>query len=251
MKADKYSRRCEDVRENGEPCNAWAVRDSDPPRCRLHSMTKEEQLEQASRGGRHRAEQRRLEAEPKPRTNLSADYSLSDILKVVAPALTATFDVTGEADWSARLAAAGTILMVFPRHMRSTPEDVCAVLEQALPSNVRIAEHDLHAEQVYEAMREEWDRLRIRHHPIAGLYRLPYPGSMIAPWEDRKAVLGSQPKPEGRLSRTSDGQLVLYRDGHAPLLIEEDTLEELSPTERALVSDQLEEEAAALADAAR
>jgi hypothetical protein len=244
MKGAQYSRRCTFTKEDGTTCRAWALREQvnskDDPKCRLHSLSKEELTEVARRGGKHRAAQRRMLAEPKVRTGIAPTYSLADVLRVVAPALEATFEHDSSPDWGARLTAAGAILQCFPRYMRSTPEDVQALLMRALPSSVRLSQRDLQAADVYTAMRAEWDKLRIRHHPIHGLYVEEYPGYTIAPWQEREEV--RPPKPSGRLSRTSDGRLVLNRDGEAPLLIEEDNLEELSREERSSLAAYLGQE---------
>jgi hypothetical protein len=78
----------------------------------------------------------------------------------------------------------------------------------------------LTAQSVYTAMREEWDALRIRHHPVIGIYVARYPGYMIAPWEDRQGRPPFPAEPDGTLERTADGRLILHRDGFKPLHLE-------------------------------
>jgi hypothetical protein len=39
MQEPTMSQRCSAKRRDGQPCNAWAVKDSDPPRCAAHGGT--------------------------------------------------------------------------------------------------------------------------------------------------------------------------------------------------------------------
>ena len=223
IKADEHTRVCEAIAAStGEQCRAKALRDSDPPRCLAHSRSEEERKQHSEKMARRSAWVRKSRADELPvRDGLAPSVTLADVLEVCRPALTAKLP-TGEADWSARLAAAGTLLMSFPRSMRDTPEKVRELLEQVLPSQADELHKRVTSTNVYKAMRDEWDRLRVRHHPLTGLYVEPYPGYMFAPSEDRAAIRASQPKPTGWLERTSEGKLVLYREGEQPLLIEED-----------------------------
>lgn len=221
--ADVHTRDCEAVTKTGGSCRAKALRDSDPPRCRLHAMTPEQRSADAKRAAHNSAFARRSKAEPKASSGLGPTVTLLDVIEACVPALSATFSHDQSPDWSARLAAAGTLLVSFPRQLRDTPERVRALIEQCLPSQVLdqagIRER-LKAQNVYTAMRQEWDRLRVKNDPTTGLYIEPYPPHLIAPWEDRKVVLASQPNPTGRIEHALDGAVILYRDGEdMPLLV--------------------------------
>jgi hypothetical protein len=214
--------KCEDTKTDGSPCRANALRDSDPPRCRLHALSAEERNGQAQKAAKASGFARRSKAEPRARSGIPPAVSLADILGVCTPALSATFE-HGPPDWGARLAAVGTIVATFPRYLRDTPENVRALIEEFLPSSLPEGTRErLALENVYVAMRAEWDALRVRHHPVTGLYSESYPPHLIAPWEDAKALQAAQPKPEGDLRRTDDGALLLYREGESfPLLVPE------------------------------
>jgi hypothetical protein len=228
-KADNYARHCEAVRDDGGQCRAFAKRDSDPPRCDFHSISKEERVARSVKGGKRRQMLRREAAEPKARSGLSPTVSLEDVLRAVAPALTATFEHNGSADWSARLAAAGTLLTAFPRHLRDTPENVRELLERCLPLSVleqREMRKRLEAEEVYRAMRDEWIRLQgMSWDELTGLYWEPFPRYMVAPWEDYKTVcmneLPSAIVPDkAPVNVLEDGTVLLRRPGERPLVIE-------------------------------
>jgi len=198
MKADELTRRCSAVNAKGKQCGSHAVRDgSEPPLCWYHKLTPEERLEQSKRGGQSRAAQRQ-EAhelkEHKPRADFHPGITLSKVLEVCAPAMVSVIEATGEPDWSARLAAAGVVLMTFPRYLRSTPEDVRELLERALPEQVIEQpgmRERLEAETVYRALRAEWFSMP-RYSPIRGLYARPLPKHLVAPWESYEAVVAAE-----------------------------------------------------------
>lgn len=217
---DKYTEKCGAERADGKPCQAYAIRGNDPPRCSLHSLSAEERSDRARKAGRARQAIRRSQAEPKPRLGLSPTVSLEDILRACAPALEATFEHNGEPDWGARLAAAGTLVLSFPRGLRDSPEHVQELLGQILPEHV-IEQSGMRERlgKVYYEMRREWDKLKIRHNPLTGLYIEEYPAAYIAPWEDRRTVLASRQTPQGNLRRTENGSLLLERQGQPPLLV--------------------------------
>jgi hypothetical protein len=224
-KGDAYTKKCEALKEDGARCGAWALRESDPPRCRIHSLTPEELSAQATKAAKKSAFVRRSTAEPTMSTGLAPTVTLADVLRVCAPALEATFDHNGQPDWTARLAAAGTVLVSFPRQLRDTPEKVKELLESFLPSTVQKQQgmkERLTEANVYRAMREEWNHLRVRYHPVTGLFSEPYPEHLIGPSEDAKAVRAAQPKPEGELVHLPDGTTLLYRDGDLPQVVGRD-----------------------------
>jgi hypothetical protein len=188
----------------------------------LHSLTPEQRSEGARKAATVSAFVRKSKAEPRASVGVSPTVSLLDVLAVCLPALSATFEHTGEPDWSARLAAAGTLLAAFPRYLRDTPEGVRELLETILPERLRdeLGEQ-LEPDSVYSAMRAEWDELRVRHHPVTGLYVEAYPNHLIAPYESTAKIQASRPKPEGRVERV-DGRLVLHRPGKLPQFLEDD-----------------------------
>jgi len=215
------TRRREALTAEGEPCSAAALRDSEPPRCYVDSLDAEGRKALSQKAAAKSKLVRQAKAEPKVRTGLDPNVSLLDIAAACAPALEAVYEHDGTPDWGARLAAAGTMLSCFPRQMRATPEHVRSLLNDFLPSRLIELRERANETNVYKAMREEFHRLVIRHHPIGGLY-FDVPDFMIAPWEDRARVRADMPKPEGELERLPTGELLLRRDGKFPLLVPED-----------------------------
>jgi hypothetical protein len=190
-----HRRQCEGTKLDGERCKKWALPTSEEPYCHQHSMTPEEWKELQRRGGKARAAQRREEAKTKPGAGLAPNVSLADVLRVCVPALTAVYEATGEADWSARLAACGTLLAAFPSYLRSTPAEVRNLLATILPPQVYSdteAKHRITPNAVYRAMRAEYDRLP-ETSPLVRIQRHPYPPQAIAAWEDPKTVYASKP----------------------------------------------------------
>jgi hypothetical protein len=225
VKRNPHKRRCQGVRKDGSPCRKWAVPTSEEPLCAQHLMGEEEWLEQARRGGRGRAAQRREEAGIRPSVGLAPSVTLADVLRVCVPALEATFEHDGSPDWGARLAAAGTILAAFPKYLRSTPAEVRTLLAEVLPDEVYShpeARHRLNGHSVYSAMRREWDRLP-SWSPVRGLCVKPYPSHMIAPWEDPAEVQKERPADvppeEAPVMHLPDGGIALERDGELPVLL--------------------------------
>jgi uncharacterized protein YbjT (DUF2867 family) len=216
-------RKCSFEFEDGRSCQAWALRDSDPPLCRTHSMTAEERSRMASDMATIQALRRRAEVEVKPASDVHPDLTLADVLGVVAPALRASFP-SGAPDWSARLCAAGVVLASFPRYMRDTPEHVRELLQQALPASAYDAER-MQPDAVFAAMRAEWDRLTgLGWSELHGLVVKPYPSWMFGPGEDAAAIQAARPAPippaKAPVRRALDGRAILEREGEVPLLLE-------------------------------
>jgi hypothetical protein len=228
-RARGMGRQCEHVNpETGEQCRAWGLHstfeDQDGPRCRIHALTPDELSREASRMARANAALRRAEVEATPRSGLDPGISLAGVLEVIRPALTATLPA-GEADWSARLAAAGTLLAGFARYYRETPEKVNELLREAIPEEAY--DERMNASRVYLNMRAEWDKLDgLRWSDLTGLYVKPYPAWMIGPHEEAAKVQQSRPKPisparaEARIIRLPDGEVAIRRDGQLPRLLE-------------------------------
>src|SRR5688500_321853 len=95
MAADRYTRTCEALKRNGEPCTAKALRDSEPPRCRFHSLTSEELSEQGRKAARTSAAKRRANAEPRACSGLGLGVTMEDVLAVAAEGLRATYADSG------------------------------------------------------------------------------------------------------------------------------------------------------------
>lgn len=222
MKRRPGTRKCEYVNDEGVQCRAYALRDVDPPRCSIHSMSPEQRKARSHRAASVSALRRRANVEPKVRSGLDCDLFLEDVVAVIRPALEATFDHDGSPDYSARLAAAGTLLAAFPRQYKETPEKVRELLERVLPEPVSDAER-MKSERVYRAMRREWDELP-SWHPIRGLYVKRYPSYMVAPWENAEQIQKQRPAdvPADRASvrQLEGGRAILERPGGLPLLLE-------------------------------
>lgn len=221
--------RCSAVREDGDPCRAYALvstYDSEEgPRCRTHAMTAEQRSRMASRMGNKRALQRRSETEAKPRSDLQPHITLEEVLQVVAPALTAEDHWTGEALWGVRLAAAGTLLAAFPRYYRETPEKVNQLLRQLLPEHVYDSER-MKAEKVFASLRASWLQLEgLRWSNIQGLYTKPFPSWCLEPWlSDREVreLQRSRPAPvapDRAPVRHLPGGIVALERPHAPMFM--------------------------------
>lgn len=223
-RADGYTRRCAALNVRGEPCGASALRDSEPPVCSAHADPKAHR-EKARRGGKRSGARRRAQAEPRPSLKTAPGVSLQDVLRVCGEALTATFEHDGSPDWSARLAAAGTLLLAFPGYRSRSPEEVRALLEDSLPEQIkgqRGWNEQVHPDAVYAALRREWDALQFRADPVARLYRVAqYPPHLIAPWEDARKVQRTRPgaRPLDELPQLPDGSYALPRPDDVPLIV--------------------------------
>jgi hypothetical protein len=135
---------------------------------------------------------------------------------------------TGEPDWSARLAAAGTVLIAFPRQYRDTPEHVRELLQEALPSEVldQVGMRErLDAERALGALRAEWLRLP-KWSETRGLYCVPFPRAYVPPWLDydkvcREEIPPDIPPDEAPVRRLPDGRVILDRGaGSLPMMLE-------------------------------
>ena len=231
----KRKRQCEEISPTGERCNAYALRDSDPPRCLFHSRTPEERSEHAREAAQASALARRATAEPGAQ-GLALGVTTEDVLALVGEGLSATYadaGLPGQADWPTRLLACLVLLSTFPRAMRRTPEQAQAALAQALPASARQddpeAAHRLSVSAAYTLARREWNKLKLRYSPLVGLYTEEYPDFLIAPWEDRARVLREERPPpippreaEDLLTRAPSGELYVRRNGALPLLIQQD-----------------------------
>lgn len=216
--------RCTAIKANDEPCGAYAVPGSDPPLCRQHGMTPEERSEHARTMGEASGASRRARAKPRGRAGLPP-LAKEDVVSVIAPALTGTLE-TGEADWSARLAAIGVLVVSFPQHYRLTPEKVRELIERALPVSVleeREMIERLSAQAVYKSLRQEWLRVP-SWHPIRGLFHESFPRAYIAPWEDYDEVCRNEmpadiPPDRAPVTRLHDGSNLLRREGQLPIVL--------------------------------
>jgi hypothetical protein len=234
VKRDDHSAKCRATRKDGGRCSKYVVRDFEFSEhegfgdfCYQHLIGEDAWRELSRKGARATAFKRREAAEPKPRSGLSPHVNLEDVIRACAPALEAMLE-TGEVDWSARLAAAGTILVSFPRHLRDTPENVELLLRRFLPSQVREQremESRLVAGDVYKAMRAEWLRLPgLAWDNIVGLYWEPFPRYMVAPWEDYDQVCTHElpapvPPEDAPVSTYENGAVVLELEDELPVVL--------------------------------
>ena len=188
-------------------------------------MTEEQRREHARTMGEASGIARRQLAKPKANAEIPP-LALEDVIAVVAPALTAELE-TGEADWSARLAAIGVVVVSFPKHYRSTPEKMRELIERSLPTRVMQQEgmrERLKAERVYTSLRAEWLRVP-RWHPIRGLVHEPFPREYVAPWEDYDEVCRNElpadiPLDEAPVIHFEDGTAAVLREGELPRALE-------------------------------
>lgn len=192
-KADHVTRHCGATNAKGEPCKAWALRESDPPRCARHAMTDDELRAHLAKAGRARQHKRRVQSDAsESRSGITPGVSLDQILQVCIPALGATYEFTGEPDWGARLTACAVLLAVFPRSLRTTPEDARARLHALLDGT----EHEELAERDpldhYRAMRREWFDTRARFDKFKGLYVEDVPPLLLGPGETRSQVMKTE-----------------------------------------------------------
>ena len=194
------------------------------PRCRVHDkMERGEWSQEAKRMAHRNVAKRRAGVDPAPRADIEPGLSFGDLMRIVAPALEAKFP-NGSPDWSARLCASGVIIASFPRYLRSSVKDVNALLREVLPERVYSSEHH-EADQVYVAMRAEWDRLSgLGWHELQGVVVRRYPAYMIAPWETARAIQAQRPAAipptDPRVLRLPHGRVALKGQGSLPVLLE-------------------------------
>jgi hypothetical protein len=220
------ARKCEYEWEDDpdRSCGAYALRDSDPPRCRIHSMTPEEVSAASRRAAARSAVVRHGDVESAPRlSGLDPGVTLAELLPIIREALAAKFDYTNEIDWNTRLAAVGTLLSAFPREYRRTPEDCAELIRRAIPPEIRSPEME-DARKVYAALRESWDAIDgLRYSALKGLWVARYPAWCIAPFEDARKIQGSRPKPvppkRAPVMKLPDGRVAVERTGQAPLVV--------------------------------
>jgi hypothetical protein len=187
-------------------------------------MSPEELHAEASSMGTKRALQRRAETGAKPRTWLAPGLKMGELLSVVAPALVADDEFVGAPLWGVRLAAAGTLLAAYPRYYKETPEKVNELLETMIPDRAYDRER-MKAEAVFAALRSEWDSGQgVRWSKLKGLFVRPYPGHMIAPWENAEKIQGSRPAPiapdRAPVMQLPNGGVALERKSAPPLMLE-------------------------------
>jgi hypothetical protein len=218
----KETRRCAATTASGTPCKARSLPGSEF--CFVHARTPEDRAEQARQAAERSAEVRRANAKAPASARLASKVTRDDVMRVVAEALTSE-------DTKRRLLACAVLLSTFPDEFKTTPHEARKALEAALPEQARDDLRDSVA-AVYRAGREEWAYLRRRYSPLSGLYVEPFPPGLIAPWEDREAVLREElPAPippeaaEKMLRRTADGRLLLQDDGGAQLIPEDAAVE--------------------------
>ncbi len=215
------------VKADGSPCNAYAIRGVEPPRCYVHSMTPEELSEQARKMAIKSSFVRRADASPRVLNGMAERWDFERIVTLAAPALEATLEYPpGAPDWSARLSAAFVIVTAMPRTMRRSPEDVRELLERALPRSTSDRDELLErvqAGEMYKAMRAEWVKLP-RWSSVRGLFVPPFPPELIAPWEDRETVEREELPPDDNsgegIVHSIDGRVIRLRPGELPLVLE-------------------------------
>jgi hypothetical protein len=193
-RARGQGRKCEHVFEDGRQCGSWALKatyaDEDgTPLCRVHSIAAEgpEALSLAmSRMARAGGVKRRREVEPAARSDIDPNLTLADVLEVVRPMLSATFEHNGQPDLGARGLAALIVVTSFPRYLRDTPERVRELLAEVLPPEVDAGQ--LETDAIFKAARDEWWALPA-YHPLHGLVARELPRSLVPPWLDYTTVV--------------------------------------------------------------
>jgi hypothetical protein len=193
--ADRHTRRCEAVTKKGAQCQAYAVRDSDPPRCLVHSLDTQQVAERMRKAAKANALKRRTRseiAEHRPLSGFRDGVTLQDVIDTCRPALTATFEHDGSPDWGARLLACLVLVQTFPRDLRATPNDVRRALDDALPAGIHATLADPDPLDLYRNGRREWIEKRMRYSRITGLYVEEIPSLLVGPGENRAQIIRAE-----------------------------------------------------------
>lgn len=224
-RARGHGRKCSFELANGSMCQAWALRASDPPLCRAHSMTPEERSSEGRRMAHLSGIRRRGDTEARPLADLRPDITLREVLDVVRPCLTATH-VTGEPDISSRLAGCAVVLLAFPSYLRDSPEKCRELLARALPEELVPDPERVRAEATFASLRKEWFSLPA-WHPIRGLVPRPLPREFVPPWQQYHLVVRAEaprevPPEEAPVVHFPDGRVALKRGpNELPVMLKE------------------------------
>lgn len=127
----KAARYCGHLRDDGSQCRAWALRDSEPPRCNFHAMSAEELSAFQSRGRRARTEKaRRKHGVIPPRRVEQAGEIVAALLDAELP------DGSGEPDWGQRAWGVLALAAVF-KIPRDDRERLLEIVRKARPRLVQ------------------------------------------------------------------------------------------------------------------
>jgi hypothetical protein len=232
-------RRCTATNARGEQCDVAAITDpakrleyglteTDPLLCNFHAGGDDFRAKGLAER-RRLAEVNREAAELEGRLEGLAFVTLEHLLKVCTDAMSANDEYFGRPDHSVRLAAVAVLLHVFPKKLRSTPEEATALLHSLLDGTRKsdAVRQDMQAN--YRSLRQEWFKIALRHDDIAGLFYLPVPPSLLAEWETQESVAHEVPETnELRIEKLSlDGREIgyvhaVYPDGTKILVKRED-----------------------------
>jgi len=190
QRADIHSRRCSAFTAAGNACSSWAERGSNPPRCHTHGMSEEELSAKMRKANlASRASKRRKKDGSEQHGWLAPNVTLEQILQVCTQALDARFEYTNEIDHGARLAACVTLLNVFPRSLRTTPEQARALLHSLLDGTRHTELAEVNIRESYRAMRKEWFDARMRCGVLDELYIEDLPPFLFGPGEVKAKVI--------------------------------------------------------------
>jgi len=161
-------------------------------------MSEEELREHTRQMGVARQHRRRVAAEANEHNRgIAPNVSLADIVTVCKHAFGATFDapgsdIHGQPDWSARLAAAATLVALFPRALRTTPQDAKALLRDVLADteHEQLAERD--PSEWYRALRREHFDACARYDDLRGLYAAEIPSWLVGPGETKAEIMRTE-----------------------------------------------------------
>jgi hypothetical protein len=166
----KTARYCGATRSNGSQCRAWALRDSEPPRCKFHSMTPEELRAHQQRGRRARTENaRRRHGVVPPALVAKAGDTIAALLDAeIEP---------GEPDYQYRAWGVLALAVVF----KIPPDDRRRLLEVVHEARPRLG-RDPQVERILDVERARSELVELyRAGEIARYMLPPEVEAMIAP----------------------------------------------------------------------
>jgi hypothetical protein len=146
----KYSSHCVELNARGLPCGAWAIRGTD--RCMRHSVSDEEWMEMALRGGKARAQQRREKAQLRDSSrnrHFVPGPTLARAVEVIHDLLTKTLPGTSEPNMECRAYGVLAVAQLF--RLQSTSE-VIELLSKVAPKVAK--DPDVHRLLDLEATRK-------------------------------------------------------------------------------------------------
>lgn len=188
--SDKHTRRCEAINRKQEQCSAYALRDSDPPRCYLHAMSAAEVDDWRKKARKAANHKRRVAADAKEASVGFADgVTLQMVLDACVTALDAKIEYTHEIDHGARLSACAILLQTFPKSLRTTPDECRMLLHHLLDGTRHEDLADQEPPKMFAALRREWIDTRTRVDSLGQLYSEPVPSWMLAPGETKTEVM--------------------------------------------------------------